>query len=323
MNIKENSNMETICDIFDFHKIQDWLSEASNLSMITVDSMGNPITHFSNFSEHCSLVRSNNDLNNMCMKCDARGGLEAARMGEPYIYKCHMGLVDIAMPVVVDDEYFGTILVGQVVLKDEQNESQLEKIADSSHVQVTEEFAQKLKTYFDALPVMTMETIQIIASMIFKFANYFINDAHEETVRNTGQSISGESDEPDPRAKIRQIKIPECDSLILKPALDYIKENYEEKIRLDAMSDLCNISSSYFSKLFNKCLGDNFNNYINIVRMHKACNLLTNTSLPVTIIAFDIGFEDSSYFNQVFKHILGMTPTYYRAINRTRAADTL
>jgi len=315
--------METICDIFDFHKIQDWLSEASNLSMITVDSMGNPITHFSNFSEHCSLVRSNNDLNNMCMKCDARGGLEAARMGEPYIYKCHMGLVDIAMPVVVDDEYFGTILVGQVVLKDEQNESQLEKIADSSHVQVTEEFAQKLKTYFDALPVMTMETIQIIASMIFKFANYFINDAHEETVRNTGQSISGESDEPDPRAKIRQIKIPECDSLILKPALDYIKENYEEKIRLDAMSDLCNISSSYFSKLFNKCLGDNFNNYINIVRMHKACNLLTNTSLPVTIIAFDIGFEDSSYFNQVFKHILGMTPTYYRAINRTRAADTL
>lgn len=315
--------METICDIFDFHKIQDWLSEASNLSMITVDSMGNPITHFSNFSEHCSLVRSNKELNDMCMKCDARGGLEAARMGEPYIYQCHMGLVDIAMPIEVDGEYFGTILVGQVVLKDEHGTSHLEKIADSSHVQLSDDFQQRLKSYYEELPVMTMETIQIIASMIFRFANYFIRDAHEETIRNTGLPVSGDPDVMDPMAKILQIKIPECDSPILRPALEYIKQNYEEKIKLDAMSDLCNISSSYFSKLFNKCLGDNFNNYINIVRMHKACNLLTNTSLPVTIIAFDIGFEDSSYFNQVFKHILGMTPTYYRAINRTRAADTL
>jgi ligand-binding sensor protein/AraC-like DNA-binding protein len=315
--------METICDLFEFHKIQDWLSEASNLSMVTVDSMGNPITHYSNFSKHCSLVRSKGELNEICQKCDARGGLEAARMGKPYIYKCHMGLVDIAMPIIIDDKYFGTILVGQIVLKDESGKSHLEKIAESSHVDLTDEFRQKLKTYYDTLPVMTMETIQVIASMIFKFANYFIKDAYEESLRNTGQLIPEESEIDPSDVKIFQIKIPECDSPILKSALDYIKLNYKERIRLDSMSDLCNISSSYFSKLFNKCLGNNFNNYINIVRIEKACNLLTHTSLPVTMIAFDVGFEDSSYFNQVFKHILGMTPTYYRAINRTRAADTL
>lgn len=323
MALKEITNMEFICDIFEFHKIQDWLSDACNLSMITVDSLGRPLTNDSHFSEHCSLVRSNKDLNEYCMKCDARGGLEAARLSEPYIYICHMGLVDFAMPIVIDGQYFGTILAGQVVLKDDLEKSDLEKIAESSHIPLTIEFKNRLKKYYDLLPVMTMETVQVIANMIFKFAKYFIKDAYEETVWNNRLSVPGESDMLDPTAKILQIKLLECNSPILKPAMDYIKQNYQEKIKLDSMANLCNISSSYFSKLFNKCVGDNFNNYINIVRMEKACNLLTNTSLPVTVIAFDIGFEDSSYFNQVFKHIFAMTPTYYRAINRTRIAETL
>ncbi len=67
------------------------------------------------------------------------------------------GPVDIAMPIEVDGEYFGTILVGQVVLKDEHGTSHLEKIADSSHVQLSDDFQQRLKSYYEELPVMTME----------------------------------------------------------------------------------------------------------------------------------------------------------------------
>jgi len=323
MGLKETSNMERVCDIFNFHKIQDWLSEACNLSMITVDYQGVPITTESRFSEYCSLVRSNKDLNDLCEKCDARGGLEAARIGKPYIYICHMGLVDFAMPIIIDGHYYGTILAGQIVLKDENEILSLEKIAEPSHIPIPDDIQNKLKEYYGLLPVMTLETVKIISDMIFKFAIHFIKDAHDETVKNNGIPVPGESEGIDPLKKIVQIKIPECKSLILKPAFEYIKNNYSKKISLDSMSNICNISSSYFSKLFNKCVGDNFNNYINIVRIDKACNLLVNTSLPITVIALDIGFEDSSYFNQVFKHLTGMTPTYYRAINRIHSADTL
>ncbi|MDC7249424.1 MAG: helix-turn-helix transcriptional regulator, partial [Sphaerochaetaceae bacterium] len=75
---------------------------------------------------------------------------------------------------------------------------------------------------------------------------------------------------------------------------------------------LCNISSSYFSKLFKKVTGDNFANYINKIRVKKAQELLVNTDNPITVIAMDLGFGDNSYFNKVFKKIEGVAPSLYR-----------
>lgn len=319
----ETTDIEYICDYCDFQKVQEWLSEASNLAIITTDFKGNPITLESNFSKFCSLVRTNNELNENCLKCDSRGGLEAARQGKQYIYRCHMGLVDFAIPIIIDDQYLVTVLAGQIVLKDEKENELLEKIASSSKAPLTPEFEQKLKKYRALLPRMTLETIQVIANMIFKVAKSMIEDAQKETQQNIVSVPVEGADEGVVSTKIVQIIIPQCDNPLLEPALQYIKENYAQKISLDAMAEICNISSSYFSKLFNKMVGENFNNYINIVRIKKACELLTNTSHPITVIALDVGFDDSSYFNQVFKHLTAMTPTYYRAINRTRAADTL
>ena len=170
---------------------------------------------------------------------------------------------------------------------------------------------------------MTLDTIKVVANMIFKVAKSMIQDAQEETKKESIFYPINGFDEEDIPPNIMQITIPKCDSPILEPALHYINVNYAQKIWLDDMAELCNISSSYFSKLFNKLVGENFNNYISLVRIKKACDLLTNTSHPITVIALDVGFEDSSYFNKMFKHLTGMTPTYYRAINRTRAADTL
>ncbi len=319
----EIPNVEYLCDFCDFQRIQEWLSDACNLSMITADYKGIPITVETHFSKHCSLVRTNKDLNELCIKCDARGGLEAARQGKPYIYLCHMGIVDFALPIVINGQYLVTVLAGQVVLKNEEEKKYLEKIVDSSSISLPSEFQKKLKEYYDLLPVMSMETVKVIANMIFKMAKYIIEDAQDKINSNNSVHFFGEAAEDNPTVKTIQIKIPKCDSPILEPALDYIQENYVQKINLDSMAELCNISSSYFSKLFNKYVGENFNNYISLVRIERACNFLANTSLPITAIALDIGFEDSSYFNQVFKHLTGMTPTYYRAINRTRVADTL
>lgn len=217
----EVSNIEYICDYCDFQKVQEWLSEASNLAIITTDFKGNPITLESNFSKFCSLVRSNPELNENCLKCDSRGGLEAARQGKQYIYRCHMNLVDFAIPIIIEDQYLVTVLAGQIVLKDEKENELLEKIASSLQIPLPPEFEKKLEKYHKLLPRMSLETIEIIANMIYKVAKSMIKDAQEETARNNLSIHVEGSDEDIISSKIVQIIIPECDSPLLEPALDY------------------------------------------------------------------------------------------------------
>jgi ligand-binding sensor protein len=79
-------HLSEIIDVDVLQKIQNYYSEATGLAVVTVDYMGNPITKFSNFSKYCSLIRKDAECNEKCCHSDAHGGLEAARIGKPYIY---------------------------------------------------------------------------------------------------------------------------------------------------------------------------------------------------------------------------------------------
>lgn len=52
--------------------------------------------------------------------------------------------------------------------------------------------------------------------------------------------------------------------------------------------------------------------YVNSQRMERARNLLRDTPLPVSQVAYRLGFDDVVYFNRLFKKVVGMTPGQYR-----------
>lgn len=140
-------------------------------------------------------------------------------------------------------------------------------------------------------PIRPEELIKIISG----FVNFKINDKCNEI-----------QEKHDEKPKLKKI------NNILKPALEYIENNYSEDISLEKMAYVCSVSSSYFSKLFKKEIGVNFSAYINNYRVDKAKNLLKDTDMPVLNIALDLGFEDCGYFIKVFKKIEGVTPNVYR-----------
>lgn len=309
--------LDYIINVQNFQKIQDCLAEASDMALVTVDYQGTPITRHSRCSEYCSLVRSVPPLNDLCRKCDARGGLEAARLGKPYVYLCHMGVLDLAIPVVVEGHYIGAVLAGQVVPQEGGTESGLERIVESHYEDVAPTTAERLRALALRLPSMSLERVNIVANMIFQITNYIIEEALIKIKLNESweQSLT---QVPEPVSVLRlqsdiPVQRPVYNTLILKPALEFIQNNYEKRILLDDMASLCNISSSYFSKLFNKITGDSFSNYINRVRINRACELLSTTDTPITIIALDLGFEDNSYFDKVFKKFIGVAPSVYKA----------
>lgn len=101
----------------------------------------------------------------------------------------------------------------------------------------------------------------------------------------------------------------------IRLAIDYIENNFKENITLDKISSICNLSSCYFSKLFKKEIGINFNTYLNNKKIEYAKEVLKTTDMPILNIALDLGFDDCAYFIKVFKKVEGITPKKYREIN--------
>ncbi len=98
----------------------------------------------------------------------------------------------------------------------------------------------------------------------------------------------------------------------MQKVFDYIEENYQNDITALDMSQLCNLSYSYFSRLFTRIMRRSFREYLNYVRVTKAEKLLTNAELNITEIAMQVGFSTSSYFIQQFKQFKDISPKQYQ-----------
>lgn len=99
---------------------------------------------------------------------------------------------------------------------------------------------------------------------------------------------------------------------ILNEALDYIRENYNKDITLEALANHVNVSPFYFSKCFKELTGINFIDYLTDYRIKVAKDMLRNGSFNVKEIGYEVGYSDPNYFSRVFKKIEGISPTEYK-----------
>ena len=100
----------------------------------------------------------------------------------------------------------------------------------------------------------------------------------------------------------------------IMPALRYIDEHCNEKIRVDEVAKLCFISESQLRRIFRRELGVSPIEYKNQRRMHEAVNMLKYSYSGVGEIASSLGFESVYIFSHVFKKYMGVSPTEFRKI---------
>lgn len=103
---------------------------------------------------------------------------------------------------------------------------------------------------------------------------------------------------------------------IIKDAAAYIDKHYNEELNLSLISEIYNVDSSYFSKLFSQEMGTTFTIYITEKRMEKARVLMRQRDMSLTDVAFAVGYEDYAYFSRVFKKNTGMSPREYKSLCR-------
>lgn len=107
--------------------------------------------------------------------------------------------------------------------------------------------------------------------------------------------------------KYRHQLIPDC--------IQYLRENYSKKVTIEELSNNFFLSKSYLSSLFKKATGSGVVEYLQHIRIERACELLTNTTLSITEISTQVGYTDYRFFNKSFKKITGVTAHEYRKKN--------
>ena len=98
----------------------------------------------------------------------------------------------------------------------------------------------------------------------------------------------------------------------LRPVIEYIANNYGEKIYIETLSEMIGVSPDYFTKMFKDSIGTTPIDYINGVRVNHALRLLTMTDTPVNEIADLTGFSGPNYFHKIFKSYMNTSPLAYR-----------
>ena len=96
-------------------------------------------------------------------------------------------------------------------------------------------------------------------------------------------------------------------------ARKFIEENSVEELSLKKVAKAVNISANHLSEKFKQVTGVNFVEHIARIRFENASELLRNSNLRISEIAFAVGFQSLSQFNRVFKRFARKSPSQYRA----------
>ena len=86
-----------------------------------------------------------------------------------------------------------------------------------------------------------------------------------------------------------------------------------EAIKLEQIARALNVSTFHFCRRFKLETGLTFVEYLSRVRIEQAKLLLHNTHLPISEIAYEIGFQSLTHFNRTFRKLVGTSPTEYRS----------
>ena len=93
--------------------------------------------------------------------------------------------------------------------------------------------------------------------------------------------------------------------------IDYISENFLEDISLETAAKTLGYEKHYLSRCFHQGMQMNFSRYVNMLRVDTATELLQNSDLSITEIAFSSGFQSVRTFNRVFLELTGKNPRDY------------
>lgn len=291
------------------NKIAQDFAQATSLAVVVVNIHGDEISELFNFTSFCQMMRRHPQLSTRCRMSDRCGGLEASKSDQPCIYRCHAGLTDFSIPLVIAGHLVGFVLCGQVRLRNDDVD-----LVDILNVDDCWQADPELLNEFRKVPEMDYSRVMASADLLKLIVENCLKKQLNFVVIKEYKPYS------DP---LRQTRTPNPHDNKMKKALRYIDAHLSDDLRLEDVASHVYLSPYYFSKLFKKYHGIGFNAWVNQQRMASARELLCHSDWSIASIARNLGFSQTSYFCKVFRQTYQVTPQVYRQqISENTAAET-
>lgn len=104
----------------------------------------------------------------------------------------------------------------------------------------------------------------------------------------------------------------EFESEIIQKAVMYINAHFRENPKMSDVAQMLYLNETYFCRLFKKCVGMSYKEYIKKSKLDYGLKLVKYTDLSVTDVALNCGYETQSHFNREFKKRFNTSPTRLR-----------
>lgn len=279
--------METIKTQFDKEPLKQILDSFVELTDIRAAFFENYIElvngHDKNICEFCKIIRKDPAVLAGCIKCDTAAYQAAKDSGQPYLYKCHIGLWEAVCPIPLRGSPTDYLMLGQVKCKEDEPmwPSIEEKLA--GYGIATDQILLASQAY-GAMESIAKSRLLAAVRMLHLITRYVV----ESRIINTKELEA-----------VKKIK-------------SYIDENFNKSISVKALSDLVLLSNSYLCHLFKKETGKTITAYTELIRIDHAKKLILDTKLHIKEIAYLSGFSDQNYFSRVFKKHTGQSPLAFR-----------
>ena len=98
----------------------------------------------------------------------------------------------------------------------------------------------------------------------------------------------------------------------IRPALEYVDRNYADCIKASDLAKKCNMSETHFRRVFDEAIKMSPMDYLNLVRIQKACMIMNKTDHSMEVVASECGFTTFSTFNRNFRKYLNTSPYQWK-----------
>lgn len=98
----------------------------------------------------------------------------------------------------------------------------------------------------------------------------------------------------------------------ISEVVDFISDNYSTVFTMAEIAERVGMNESRFSRYFRRATGNTFTDFVNRLRINRACQLLMETDQYISTICYNVGFNNVANFNRRFMEVKGMTPTEFR-----------
>ncbi|MBQ8525467.1 MAG: PocR ligand-binding domain-containing protein [Clostridia bacterium] len=266
---------------FDAEKLNNVLKDFYNATGINIQLFREDLSffgckHIINNS-YCRAIQNNTDGKKACINSDKCLKEKCKKTKKTETHICHAGLVDVAVPILCNDDILGYILLGQM-----KTETPFKAIGGRLAAYGINPV--EMEKHYESLPYFEPDKIQSIASIASMLAKYILT----ENMMKPGINRN------------------------MEKATGYIRDNLDKNLTVRSISDNINISKSVLYKNFHSSFNCTVNQYINTKRVEKSTELLTDSDLSIEEISRKVGFSSAAYYSKIFKKLKGTSPLKFR-----------